>query len=64
MAKLAEKGLLATQRPDETSKEEMGTLLQETQSEYYNIRCVEPTDLQFISEPFGNFSTNLAQLGC
>ena len=33
MAKLTEKGLLATQRPDETTKEEMGTLLQETQSE-------------------------------
>ena len=32
MAKLAEKGLLATQRPDETTKEEMGSLLQETQS--------------------------------
>ena len=33
MAKLTEKGLLAAQRPDETTKEEMGTLLQETQSE-------------------------------
>ena len=32
MARLADKGLLATQNPDETINEEMGNLLQETQS--------------------------------
>ena len=33
MARLAEKGLLASQNLDESTKEEMGTLLHETQSE-------------------------------
>ncbi len=37
MQKLAEKGLLATQRPDETTTQEMGSLLQETQSRSHQL---------------------------
>ncbi len=40
MQKLAEKGLLATQRPDETTTQEMGSLLQETQSMHLSMILV------------------------